>query len=223
MELRVQELTVPSVGFNKADLAQAITVINDRYKNTVVVDKALAKRDRAEINKLLKAIDTERKEVKRRLMQPYTEFEAELADIIAPLEESRDNIDRQIKAIEEQERADKRFQIEAMFEKTPHPAEVKLDDVMQSEWLNATCTMKRIEAEMQLRIFEAVHRDKPGELAAELEKANPLNTYTVTPNGIEVAAKIKEHKITVMCSDKRYDDLLKMLDDGGYFYMTEEE
>lgn len=41
-------------------------------------------------------------------------------------------------------------------------------------------------------------------------------------DGIEVKAKIKEHKLTVMCSDGKFDMLLSWLDREGYFFMTED-
>ena len=64
--------------------------------------------------------------------------------------------------------------------------------------------------------------ETPEEIVEKLKAENPQNTYTPTENGIEVKAKIKEHKLTVMCSDGKFDMLLSWLDREGYFFMTEE-
>ena len=60
MELQINALSVPSVGWNKEEFEAAITALNARYAGTVVVDKALAKQDRATVNKAIKAVDAAR-------------------------------------------------------------------------------------------------------------------------------------------------------------------
>ena len=85
------------------------------------------------------------------------------------------------------------------------------------------------DAELQAA-FEAASRvtakvetpETPEEIVEKLKSENPQNTYTPTENGIEVKAKIKEHKLIVMCSDGKFDMLLSWLDREGYFFMTED-
>lgn len=267
MELQLNALTVPSVGWNKEDFKAAIVAINDRYANTVVIDKGLAKKDRATINKALKAVDDARKSVKKKLLAPYEAFEAELNEVMAPLKETATAIDTQIKAIEEQERSEKEQAIKELFESMSKPDGLVLPIIFKRSWLNASASMKLVKAEMEeaikgiadrvnmarnmrsecndelvsmalmgrsadeiiakneeiSRITATLNVPKaPADLAAELAQENPRNTYTVTDAGIEVAAKVTEHKLTVMCSAGRWDVLLRWLDDNGYFYMTEE-
>lgn len=267
MELQLNALTVPAVGWNKEEFKAAIVAINDRYANTVVVDKGLAKKDRATINKALKAVDDARKSVKKKLLAPYEAFEAELNEVMAPLRETAAAIDTQIKAIEEQERNDKLNAIGEMFEGMSKPDGLELGTIFKSSWLNASTSMKQVGTEIEeaikgiedrvnmarnmrsecndelvrmaltgasadeiiakneeiSRITATLNVPKaPADVAAELAQENPRNTYTVTDAGIEIAAKVTEHKMTVMCSAGRWDVLLRWLDDNGYFYMTEE-
>ena len=85
------------------------------------------------------------------------------------------------------------------------------------------------DAELQAA-FEAASRvtakvetpETPEEIVEKLKAENPQNTYTPTENGIEVKAKIKEHKLTIMCSDGKFDVLLSWLDREGYFFITED-
>ena len=104
MELQINALSVPSVGWNKEEFKAAITALNARYAGTVVVDKALAKQDRATVNKAIKAVDAARKEVKKKLLAPYTAFESELNEIMRPLKDTEAAIAQQVSEIEQRER-----------------------------------------------------------------------------------------------------------------------
>ena len=95
MEMTVQPLNLSAVVFNKAEMAAAIAAINDRYKGLVVTDKAEAKRDRAEVNRLLKQIDDARKAVKRQYDAPLKAFEADIKELVEPLKASAAAIDQQ--------------------------------------------------------------------------------------------------------------------------------
>lgn len=266
MELQLNAMTVPAVGWNKEDFKAAIAAINDRYANTVVLDKTLAKKDRATINKALKAVDDARKTVKKKLLAPYEVFEAELNAVISPLKETAAAIDAQIKIIEEQERTEKMAAIRDEFEKADKPEGLAFETIFRTLWLNSSTSMKQVREQMSesikgisdkvcmarhmksecndelvrmalagastedivakneeiSRIAVTLNVPKaPEEVVAELERENPLNTYTATDQGVLVTGKKKEYTLTVMCSDGRWDMLLKWLDANGYFFMTE--
>lgn len=272
MELQINALSVPSVGWNKEEFKAAITALNARYAGTVVVDKALAKQDRATVNKAIKAVDAARKEVKKKLLAPYTAFESELNEIMRPLKDTEAAIAQQLSEIEQREREEKETAVRELFAGMDKPEGMTL--VIAPAWLNASTSMTKVkqciteqidavsgvleyisktarpyadtlrqmalqgaslqavvtkDAELQAA-FEAANRvtakvetpETPEEIVEKLKTENPQNTYTPTENGIEVKAKIKEHKLTVMCSDGKFDVLLSWLDREGYFFMTED-
>ena len=272
MELQINALSVPSVGWNKEEFKAAITALNARYAGTVVVDKALAKQDRAAVNKAIKAVDAARKEVKKKLLAPYTAFESELNEIMRPLKDTEAAIAQQLSEIEQREREEKEIAVRELFAGMDKPEGMTL--VIAPAWLNASTSMTKVkqgiseqidavrgvleyisktarpyadtlrqmalqgaplqavvtkDAELQAA-FEAASRvtakietpETPEEIVEKLKAENPQNTYTPTENGIEVKAKIKEHKLTVMCSDGKFDMLLSWLDREGYFFMTED-
>jgi hypothetical protein len=70
------------------------------YENVVYTEENIkaAKNDRAELNKLIKAIEERRKQVKNIINKPYAVFEAELNEITALINEPVALIDQQVKA-----------------------------------------------------------------------------------------------------------------------------
>lgn len=63
--------------------------------------------------------------------------------------------------------------------------------------------------------------ETPQEVVAELEQENPSNEYTVTDMGIQVTAKPSTHRITVSCTDGQLDEVCRVLDRLGCFFIVE--
>lgn len=141
MELRIEPYDPAQVAFNKADVMAAVEAYAAQYKGLVVTDKAQAKRDRAEINKILVQIDDARKTVKKRYEAPLKAFEADVKDVIAPLKEVGAAIDAQIKVIEEQERQDKKTALLDAW--NAQPRGVGFERVYDPAWLNASVSLKK--------------------------------------------------------------------------------
>lgn len=91
------------IQWNKEELEAAVRAKIAGYENVVYTEENIkaAKNDRAELNKLIKAIEERRKQVKNIINEPYTVFEAELKEITALINEPVALIDQQAKAIAE--------------------------------------------------------------------------------------------------------------------------
>lgn len=73
------------IQWNKEELEAAVRAKIAGYENVVCTEENIkaAKNDRAELNKLIKAIEERRKQVKNIINEPYAVFEAELKEITA--------------------------------------------------------------------------------------------------------------------------------------------
>lgn len=63
--------------------------------------------------------------------------------------------------------------------------------------------------------------ETPQEIVAELEQENPRNEYTVTDTGIQVTAKPNTYRITIFCTDGQLDEVCRMLDRLGCFFVLD--
>lgn len=153
MELRMTtdlETALPAeIGFNFEELKQDLTDRLHHYNTLVVTEDAIqdAKNDRANLRKLRDAIDTHRKDVKKRYMQPYNVFEAKAKELTSLIDAPIAAIDGQVKAFEEQQRNQKRMEIESLYEELVPEAYrdiIPLDRILDQKWLNKSTTMKSV-------------------------------------------------------------------------------
>lgn len=181
MELKVNAVSIPeAISFNydelKAELLQKASV----YESMVYTEDQIreAKADRANLNRLKKALNDERLKREREYMKPFDDFKAKINEIIRIIDKPASIIDQQIKAAEEQKKAEKLEAIKAYF--SGHPSiegfeTLRLEQIMDAKWLNASASMKSIQEAIDSRMGKimddlAVVRSLPA-FAFEAEQA----------------------------------------------------
>ena len=114
------------------------------YRNLVYSEDNVkaAKADKAALNKLKKALDTRRKEIKATCMEPYLRIEAQIKELISMIDEPLGEIDSFVREVEEEEKQKKLEEIRGWY----NGASGSLGDLAQkvfdapgfldSKWLN---------------------------------------------------------------------------------------
>ena len=152
MELKIKTPTFPEViEFNFQELKQEITERASNYVNLVYSDDQIAdaKKDRATLNKFVKALSDERIKIKKECLKPYEDFEAKIKELDAIVNKAIKNIDGQIKAAEEQKKTEKLEQIQEYWNRVTSPEHpLDLQRVMDARWLNSSTSMKSIQEEI---------------------------------------------------------------------------
>ena len=147
---------LPPIEWNYPELKKWVEDGLAAYKGRVYTDDniAMAKQDRANLNKLADAIDTKRKEMKAVYLEPYAEFERQAKELTTLVKAQADEIAAQIKAYDEFRRAEKQALITTMyFDKIGDLAAlVPYDRLHNPKWLNVTTSMTAIEDELTTRI-----------------------------------------------------------------------
>lgn len=137
------------IDWNKDQLEQGINSAIENYKDVAYGDDQIkeAKADRAALNKLKKAIEDRRKEVKRAVNAPYDTFEKEVKEVTAKLDEAIAQIDAQVKASEEKQKKEKKAKIEEYFQTAVGDLaeKVRFDQIFEQSWLNSTSSMSSIK------------------------------------------------------------------------------
>jgi hypothetical protein len=158
MEMRMTtdlETALPAeIGFNFEELKNELTERLHHYNTLVVTEDAIqeAKNDRANLRKLKDAIETHRKEVKKKYMTPYTIFESKVKELTALIDAPIAAIDGQVKSFEDQQRQQKLVEIEALYKE--HVTEdlwdiIPLSRIFDQRWLNKSTTMKSVAEAVQ--------------------------------------------------------------------------
>lgn len=153
MQLEVSEIkALEPIKFNFEQLKQEITTKVENYKNIVYSEENIkeAKADRANFNKLAKALNDEKIRVKNTVLEPYLPFEKQCNELIDLVKEASTHADTQIKSYEQQIKDEKLKQIMNFFlENVGDYADlINFDDIYNERWLNATYKMEQIEKDI---------------------------------------------------------------------------
>lgn len=148
-----------------------------KYKNLVFTDDSIqeAKQTRANLNKVVEKIDARRKEIKKIFLQPYEELEKQLKQMVEVVKDANSNIDKQVKEFEERMKLEKKGKILELWDSYGYN-KIHIDKIFQERWLNKTCTLKMIAAEMQEIIKDI---DKNITMIVNLFKDNQNKTKKV--------------------------------------------
>lgn len=194
------------IEWNKEEFEGWMKELSTRYADTAIItpeDLKASKADRTELNKVKKAIDARRIEVKKAVMEPYELFEKELVEATAAVDKISSAIDKSIKDYEAAEKEEKKKRLQQAFESEkaqPFYEEVPanelafltFDRIFDPKWLNATCKIAKAEKEMNDRLAK-VENDLRAILTMDTEpalRAGALQEYRRT---LDLGAALRLH------------------------------
>ena len=156
MELKIynpsEDGFIKAIEWNYDELKAELVKKLEYYKGLVYTEEQIkeAKADRAKLNALSTALESKRKEIKKKCLQPYEQFEAQIKDLLAVIKEPVAFIDSQIKGYEEEKKQKKLEEVKALFEKLKHAAGEELEfinfeQIFEDKFLNASLSLKMVE------------------------------------------------------------------------------
>ena len=183
------------IKWNKEELEAAVKQKIVSYENIVYTENNMkqAKADRAELNKLTKAIEERRKMVKRIINEPYDTFEAELKEVLSLIRKPVDIIDRQVKAFENQQKEEKKESIHRFYDEIIGDLTdvLPFEKVFDNRYLNQTYKLAEAQADLKKKI-EKVHTDL--ETIDSLESKFKLNVKDVYVKTLDISKALAENK-----------------------------
>jgi hypothetical protein len=144
----------PTIKWNNEELKKEIAEAVKDYQNVVVTidtekdSKAL----RAKLNKLRTTIDDARKDMKRRVQEPFTIFEQQVKEVQAPIDAAIANLDKHLAEIKVLKQEQKRKDIEERYRKGQFPDWLTIDQLWDDKWLNATVTIDKIADQIEEKV-----------------------------------------------------------------------
>jgi hypothetical protein len=145
----IEELVPNKIEWNYAEFLTEAKNLVAKYDGLIYEDNQIseAKEDRAKLRNYIKAIDNARKQIKSVITNPYAIFEQQIKDVTSVINDAVTNIDIQVKAYEENNRAKKRNEIEKIYyDVFGSLAEcVPLEKIWNDKWLNVSVELSTIE------------------------------------------------------------------------------
>lgn len=154
----------PNIKWNKDELKAQITEFREGYADAIIQndeDYKAAKKDRAEINAVLKKISDQRIQVKKAVMKPYEVFEAELKDAQSDLEDIQKKIASTIKEYEDEQSEKKLNWIKDVFAKAVEGKDMDfltLERISDKKWMNKSSKEEDIEKAINARV-DTIHNN----------------------------------------------------------------
>ena len=151
---------LPPIEWNYAEVKQWLEDGLATYKGRVYTDATIgeAKKDRASLNKLADVIDSKRKEMKAKYLQPYEEFEKQVKELVAMVNEQSAEIDVQVKAYEQEKKDKKLNDIKEVYAAMIGDLAglVPYEKLHNPKWLNVTTSETAVVEELGGKIDRIV-------------------------------------------------------------------
>ncbi len=147
MQLEVRPYDLPSaLTFNYEELKAALTEKCHEYEMMIYSDDQIrqAKQDRADLNRLKKALTDERIRREKEYMEPFNDFKAKVNEIIGIIDKPAAIIDQRVKEFDEQKKHEKQNEIGKIFIECELPEHVTLEKIFDPKWLNTTVSLNQI-------------------------------------------------------------------------------
>lgn len=143
-----------SLDFNFEEVKTWLSENLAAYRNMIVTEDgiAAAKSDKAKIRKISSAISEQRIAVKKRYLEPYNAFEANMKELSGMCDEASKNIDDQLKKFEEQRKAQKRAELLDFYQALNAPAWLTFERIENPRWMNVTFSMDEAHKEITEKV-----------------------------------------------------------------------
>lgn len=144
------------IQWNQEEVKAWVAARVQDYKNIAYTEDQVKdmKKDRADLNKLRTAFESERKRLKKVCMEPYNLFEQQVKEVVALIDEPIQLIDSQLYELEERRKQQKKKDIEALFDTIGFQTFVTLDNIFDQKWLNASVSIGKIEEQMKSIMYK---------------------------------------------------------------------
>lgn len=174
MEFNVTKWQIPErIQWNYEELKNELTERVKQYETLQYTEDQIkeAKADRANLNKLKKALNDERIRKQKEYMAPFDEFKAQVDEIIKLIDRPAALIDKQVKEYEEAKKAEKEKTIREYLAGYDLPFGIDAQRLFDPKMLNATVTIQKAKDEIAGKVrkicMEADILSNVGEYQAE--------------------------------------------------------
>lgn len=152
LELQISQ-QVGLLNWNFEQLNSQLDIELKKFQGVVITEDQImdAKKARANLNALAKAINDRKIQVKKEFCAPYIQFEDQVRVLTAKIKAVSSGIDDQVKQYELNEKAEKKRQIQDFFDQIGFRL-VPLDQIMDEKWLNKSCAEKQWKEQLSSRI-----------------------------------------------------------------------
>ena len=213
--LKSAEVSIPQAIENIEQLKEELAPKLKYYSSLVVTEDSIknAKSDKANLNKLKKAIDEQRKDVKKKCLALYEPLEQQCKELIGMIDAPITIIDKQIKNFDDIKKQEKHQALQKHFDEVNTLEFVTLEDVINPKWSNATMKLETLKDEISQSVdkitsdykeIKELYNDSPlltailDRFIETKDKASALSYAAVIEKREQQRKEAEEHKSDVV-------------------------
>lgn len=195
-----------------ADHIERITVTEDNIKNS--------KKLLAEVNKAVRELNDERILIKKKINEPYEDFNNQIKEIESIVKSADEKVRQQVRDLEEKEREEKKKELENIWNKRIVAYDfaklMKFEDWISNWHLNKTTSINKAEQDLvdflektEQEVETLSNMEHSDELIAEYKEIK--NIGIAIGNVQDRHKKIEKHKevLSEVINDKEYCFIIK--------------
>jgi len=144
------------IDWNQKEFMDLVASITKQYQGVVYSDDQMkiAKSDRAKLNAMKKRISERRIQVKNAVMEPYSQFEKEVAEVTRLIDEPIAMIDGQIKEYESRVKENKQQTLQEYYDKIGADLDgiLTFDRIFDQRYLNVSVSLNKAKTDMKSKV-----------------------------------------------------------------------
>ena len=224
-ETEIVKFEVGKIDFNAYEyIKEKALNLSENLKKVEVTEENIkeSKKVIAEVNKDVKKLEDYRIKIKKEMLKPYNDFEAQVKEIVTIVKEADNIVRSQIREMEETERRNKKAVIKEMFEdKVKHydfNDAITFENFFKENMANKTTSLDKLENELSDWLEQ---RKMDIGVIKNLEDNEILKEYLETFNLAQSIenAKAREEK------NKKVEEVMKKAEksDKKYIFIISDE
>lgn len=158
-EIKVRYFELPKIQWNYEELKNGLISQLEKYRAMAYTEENIkdAKKDRADLNKLYKAINDKKIEVKKDYTAELNVFEGQVKELLHIVDTAKTTCENAIADYEEKRKNERMDRIRAIYEENKGELGkyISLQTMFNEKWLNASVSEKEIENDIKATFINA--------------------------------------------------------------------
>lgn len=181
LDFEIQKEVLPVIAINFEELKKALSETMQQYKGIIVTDESLSacKAEQKQLAGIRNKIDSYRKEKKKELSKPITDFENQCKELIILVENAEKPIKEGISVFDDKKREEKRQKALELIQESiqTHGLKQKFADKLTvlDKYMNLSASVKSIKDDIEQRAFLLVNEQAKEEEIIQIIKTTIEN------------------------------------------------
>ncbi|MFL0251387.1 DUF1351 domain-containing protein [Clostridium neuense] len=181
LDFEIKQETLPVIKINFDEMKAALSEKMEQYKGIIVTEEGLStcKADQKQLAGLRNKIDTFRKDKKKEMSEPITQFESQCKELISLVEKAEQPIKNGIKIFDDKKREEKRQKALELIQESVQAHELNEKYASKltvlDKYMNLSASVKSIKEDIEQRVYALVQEQAKEEEIIQIVKTTIEN------------------------------------------------